>query len=203
MTAAAIVLAAGASQRMGQPKALLPFGGQTLLAGVLQRLCSVDIATTVVAIAEPHGGLLQRELERLGPALVPMRLHWAWNPTPEGGMLSSVQCALAHLLAADSLRLEGALIWPVDIPQVRAETLRLLLAQGRPDGPPVVPTYGERGGHPLWLPRSLFAATLELPPTLGLRELRRRHRELRLPVDDSEILRDLDTPQDLQRLRGE
>ena len=201
MTAAAIVLAAGASQRMGQPKALLPFGGQTLLAGVLQRLCSVDIATTVVAIAEPHGGLLQRELERLGPALVPMRLHWAWNPTPEGGMLSSVQCALAHLLAADSLRLEGALIWPVDIPQVRAETLRLLLAQGRPDGPPVVPTYGERGGHPLWLPRSLFAATLELPPTLGLRELRRRHPELRLPVDDAEILRDLDTPQDLQRLR--
>ena len=63
--------------------------------------------------------------------------------------------------------------------------------------------HGERGGHPLWLPRSLFAATLELPRRWVCVSCADVIPELRLPVDDAEILRDPGHPQDLQRLRGE
>lgn len=200
MIVAAIVLAAGASERMGQPKALLQLDGQTLVAMVLSRLREVGVTTAVVAIAAPHGALVQRELEARAADLLPLSLRPASNPAPELGMLSSVQCALRCLLREPEPPPRGALIWPVDIPRVQADTLRRVIESGCAHDRLVVPTHNGRGGHPLWLPRALFAETQELSPTVGLRELRRRHPELRLPIADAEILRDLDTPQDLQRL---
>lgn len=202
MTVAAIVLAAGASQRMGQPKALVQLDGKTLLATVLGHLRGIGVTQAVVAVADPHGALVQRALEDLASELRPLTLRSAWNPQPEQGMLSSVQCALARLLDDADQDLAGALIWPVDIPRVRPDTLRCIVDRGRVEARLVVPTYDGRGGHPLWLPQALFGEVQQLSPSVGLRELRRRHPELRLPTNDAEILRDLDTPEDLQRLRG-
>jgi CTP:molybdopterin cytidylyltransferase MocA len=64
-----------------------------------------------------------------------------------------------------------------------------------------VPTYGGRGGHPLWLPKKLFIETLALDPEKGLRVLRQRHPPLFIEVPDREVLHDLDTPEAVAQAR--
>jgi molybdenum cofactor cytidylyltransferase len=175
---------------MGQAKALLRLtsDGRTLLQRVIERAAEAGAEDLVVAIGPPHGEQIQRESAHL-----PVR--WAWNGQPEQGMLSSVQVALPLVAAAA----QGALIWPVDLPLVSPQTVRTLLCAA--DDQLCGPTYGGQGGHPLWLPRRLFAEALDLPPALGLRGLRLRHRLVQIDVMDAEVLRDLDTPADVARAR--
>lgn len=200
LRAGAVVLAAGASRRMGSPKALLDLHGVPLLTRIVRTAAGAGAAPIVVAIAPPHG-------EAVRAALAPvLPVAWAVNPAPERGMLSSVQAALpvlVGLLDPAGAPLDGALIWPVDVPLVAPATAAALLSAAHAaPGRLVVPTHGDRGGHPLWLPQALFAEALALGPDRGLRALRDRHPAIRLPVPDPEILRDLDTPEDLARARG-
>ncbi|MBL9005372.1 MAG: nucleotidyltransferase family protein [Myxococcales bacterium] len=198
MSAAVIVLSAGASRRMGQPKALLRLDGRSFLQWVVEKAQALPAAQIVVTLAAPHGEDICKELAATGFGMDLPGLRIAWNAHPELGMLSSVQCALALLLPQVS-QLSGALIWPVDIPRVQAQTLQRIVEVAATQPGLVVPTYGGRGGHPLWLPRALFAETLQLPVELGLRALRTRHPPCLLPVDDEEILRDFDTHEDVRR----
>lgn len=187
---AALVLAAGASTRMGTgaPKALAEVAGTSMLDRVLATLADAGVEPVVV-LGPPHG-------EQIRGAL-PTAQRTAWNPRPELGMLSSVQVGL-RALPAGAVR--GALIWPVDVPLVKTATVRLLIeaadtAPGRPRL--VLPSHADRGGHPLWLPAALFTEALELPEGSTLRSLREGHPVLRLVVADPAVLRDVDTPADL------
>jgi molybdenum cofactor cytidylyltransferase len=196
---AALVLAAGTSRRMGTgaAKALTELAGARLLDRVLATLAQVGPdgwIEPLVVIGPPHGAAIR--------AALPAATRTAWNPCPERGMLSSVQTGLRGLVAAGAAA--GALIWPVDVPLVRAETVRRLLQVALADGAgrPVLPTYGGRGGHPLWLPACRFGDVLALPEGATLRVLRTRHPELRLEVADAAVLRDIDTPADLHAAAG-
>jgi molybdenum cofactor cytidylyltransferase len=184
-----VVLAAGASQRMGMSKALLMVGGQTLLERVAQTARAAGSSELVVAIGPPHGQAVHQRF-----ATLPVK--WAWNAQPELGMLSSVQVALPLLPGAT----RGALIWPVDVPFVAVATVQRLLACDLEQ--PAVLVSGGRGGHPLWLPRQLFGAALDLQAQQGLRALRTAHPPQRIEVEDEEVLRDLDTPEDVERARS-
>lgn len=188
-----VVLSAGASRRMaGGPKALLSIHGAPMVQQVVARARAAGVSEAVVAIAPPHGEWIRTEW---GQTPAAAGVLWAWNANPELGMLSSVQCALPLL----SSRVEGALVWPVDIPLVAVSTVGAVIGAGKGSaGALVVPTWQGRGGHPLWLPRTLFAEALALAPALGLRALRERHPVVRLPVEDEAILRDVDTPEELQ-----
>lgn len=195
---AALVLAAGASTRMGTaaPKALAEVAGASMLERVLATLAAAGVEPVVV-LGPPHG-------ERIRGAL-PGSPRTAWNPRPELGMLSSVQVGLRALAAG---AVSGALIWPVDVPLVQTATVLQLLAAAQADGAAgsprlVVPSHADRGGHPLWLPAALFTEALELPADSTLRCLRERHPVLRLAVADPAVLRDLDTPEDLAAARAE
>ena len=192
MKPAVIVLAAGASQRMGQPKALLRLDGRTLLQWILERALALPDTQVWVTLAQPHGDSIQQELAALGSTLDLQRVHVAWNTAPERGMLSSVQCALSQLPSDRS----GALIWPVDLPRVQPTTLQRIVDAAAQGPSLIVPTHGGRGGHPLWLPAERFADALSLPTDLGLRGLRQRHPPRLVSVEDVGILRDIDTPQD-------
>lgn len=180
---AAVILAAGASSRMGAVKALLRMDGETLLARILRLAGASGAERLVVALGPPHG-------EQLA-ATLPPGVEVAWNDDPSRGMLSSVQAALRRLAAAPGC---GTLLWPVDVPLVAAATLQQLLAADL--NQLVVPCHDGRGGHPLWLPAALYGEALALPATASLRTLRDRHPPLRLAVQDPGILRDLDTPAD-------
>ena len=187
---AAVVLAAGGSTRMGQPKALLqrPDGrryveaiGDCARAGGCQEI--------VVVVGPPHGDAIRAALSASEAAI-------AWNDHPERGMLSSVQAGLAALTSD----VAAALVWPVDIPFVDVATVRALVVHS---GTIVVPTHNGRGGHPLRLARAHFAEVMTLDPERGLKALVDAHTAevTRLPVADGAVLVDVDTPDDYARTR--
>lgn len=185
----ALVLAAGASSRMGAPKALVRApDGRRFVDAVVETARAGGCGGVVVVLGPPHGEAIRRAL--------PAGAAAAWNPEPARGMLSSVQAGLAALPP----EAEAALVWPVDVPLVRPETVQAVVAAA--PGRIVVPVHGGRGGHPLRLPRARFAAALALASERGLKALLDAHRAevVRLPVDDRAVLVDVDTPRDLAAL---
>lgn len=192
---AAVILAAGASSRMGAVKALLPIdpiNGETLLGRIIRLCQAAGAARTVVVLGPPHG-------EKIAAALPP-GVAAAWNPEPSRGMLSSVQAALPELFAPQESG-RGTLLWPVDVPLVKLATVKQLLAGDLRQL--TAPSYDDRGGHPLWLPAALFPAVLALAATDTLRTLRQQYPLLRVAVDDPGVLRDLDTPLDYSQALAE
>jgi molybdenum cofactor cytidylyltransferase len=186
---AAVVLAAGASSRMGEPKALLRTpDGKRYVAAIAETARAACCGAVVVVLGPPHGETIR--------AALPAEVATAWNEDPARGMLSSVQAGIAALDVA----VGAALVWPVDIPFVGVETVRTLVMH---DGTIVVPVHNGRGGHPLRVARAHFGEILALDSVRGLKALRDAHpdRVVRLPVDDAAILVDVDTPDDYARTR--
>ncbi len=181
----ALVLAAGASTRMGEPKALLRTrDGRRYVEAIAATARAGGCDEVVVVLGPPHG-------ERIRDAVAGMTV--AWNERPDRGMLSSVQAGLAAV-AGD------ALVWPVDIPFVDVATVRALVMHG---GTIVVPVHNGRGGHPLRVARACFAEIEALDPARGLKALLEAHAAevVRLPVADGGVLVDVDTPDDYARTR--
>jgi molybdenum cofactor cytidylyltransferase len=183
----AIVLAAGASSRMGRPKATLTVGpdGRTFVGAIVETLVAVDI-TAVRVVVSP-------ELDGLTPEGVA-------NPDPSAGMLSSVQCGLR----AFRQPIDAVLVWPVDHPLVRRRTVAAMTAAFRDGDPPiVVPTFEGRRGHPVLFSARLIPELLAADPSRGAREVVHAHGDrLELPVDDRGVIEDIDTPDDYLRLFG-
>jgi len=186
MTPAAIVLAAGASTRMGRPKALLIHDGRTFVRRV------VDLAANCAPILVVTGAI-DLDLD-LRPAI---RVH---NPAWPQGQLSSLQRGLAELEDP-----AGLLVLTVDRPHIRPATVTALLAAFA-SAPECIwqPAHGGRNGHPILYPAALLPALRALPPDASPRDLLARHADLRrsLPVDDPAVLDNLDRPEDLTRLHS-
>lgn len=181
---AAIVIAAGASVRMGSPKPLVQWRGRAFVRHVIDALHGTGCAPIVVvegAHALPD--------DVIAPARRVRHPGWAQGP------LSSIQ---AGLRATD----EGAvLLATVDRPHVDVATIAALLAAHEDDPDAVVqPFHAGRRGHPLVLPASLRASVLAAAPTANLRDVLRDARRRELAADDPAVLDNIDTPADLARL---
>lgn len=187
---AGIILAAGASRRMGRPKAALPFQGETFLGrliGVLEPVCDPVIV------------VLGHDADTLRPQL-PARVQVAVNPEPERGQLSSLQCALRALPPSAS----AFLFTPVDYPAIQPATVRRLSEALEQQSACLlaVPVHGGKRGHPVACRRELAEEFLALPPEGQAREVVRRHaaRTAYVEIDDPGILLDVDDPAAYQAL---
>ncbi|MBM2840743.1 MAG: putative molybdopterin-dioxomolybdenum cytidylyltransferase [Bacteroidetes bacterium] len=143
---AAIVLAAGQSNRMGCPKALLSFNGKTFIRGVVDLLTTGGLSPIVVVLGA-YAGQVQNEVERL-------KVHVTINHAYRTGQLSSLRQGLVSVRRHN---VTGVLVYPVDHPAVTAETVKTILdcfASTR--APVVVPTYKGRRGHPVIFSSALF-----------------------------------------------
>ena len=178
---AGIILAAGASRRMGSPKALLDYRGETFvdrLIRVFSRSCD-----PVIVVAGVHADLIRGRMDR--------RARLVINSDPDRGQLSSLQTALAEV-PHDAV---GFLFIPVDCPTVREETIETLIDAVRKDGTLfAIPRYGGRRGHPVCARNSLIAEFLGLPPTAETRTVVNLHadRITYVDVDDPGVLADVD-----------
>jgi molybdenum cofactor cytidylyltransferase len=193
----AIILAAGASSRMGQPKAALPFGqtGET----VLSRIVSTFLAGGVPQIIVVAGAHLDAVRGAMPPREARARVieHAGWQQ----GQLSSLLAGLAA--SDDHLLLEAVLVTPVDVPLVNASTVAAVIAAWRRTRAPIVrPVHGERHGHPVMFDRSIFAALRSADPAMGAKGVFATHcyRVLNVDVNDPGAFEDIDTPQDYARL---
>src|ERR1043165_5806104 len=150
----AIVLAAGASSRMGQAKAALPIGrtGETVVGRVVRTLLAAGIPKVAV-VAGAHIDAVRHAMPLFAEANPQVRVveHPGWQQ----GQLSSL---IAGLDAIDDPLLEGAMVTLVDVPMVSASTVTAVLSEWRRTRAPIVrPASGDRHGHPVIFDRSVFA----------------------------------------------
>jgi CTP:molybdopterin cytidylyltransferase MocA len=192
---AGIILAAGASSRMGSPKALLEYRGESFI----QRLVRVlsPVCGRVIVVLGYHSAEIRPGIP--GSAVITM------NPAPERGQLSSLQTALAAL-PADA---EGFLFTPVDSPAVESETLERLAQVFRRRDPStllVIPRIqtpsGPKRGHPVFAARAIAEELLALPPDAMASEAIHGHipQTVYVDVNDPGILTDIDDREAYRRL---
>lgn len=182
---AGIILAAGASSRMGSPKALLDYRGETFI-GRMTRVYA-EICAPVIVVLGYHADATR-------PA-VPPGVAVVTNPAPERGQFSSLQTALAEV-PPDS---EGFMFTTVDSPAVEPATVALLADHFRRRDPAVsfvIPRFEGRRGHPVLASSAIASEMLALPASAQARDVVHRHveRTLYINVTDSGILTDVDDP---------
>ena len=191
-TLGAIVLAAGASSRMGRPKALLPLAGAGTFVERIHRTLRDAGLDPVVVVGRP-------ELEHSLRTLLSTAAVVAVNHTPDRGQLSSL------LVGLDALGWPGAaLVTLVDLPLVRVDTVNALVSAWACSGAPLVrPVTRGRHGHPVVLGAPLLAALAGADLHTGAKPIIHRFaaQSLDVAVDDPGTLDDVDTPEDLARLR--
>lgn len=185
---AGLVLAAGASSRMGRPKALLPApAGVPLAVHQARLLRAAGVGWSAI--------VLGAQAQDLAPALAACGERTILNETWSAGRFSSLQAGLRALPPDAS----GVVILPVDTVGVRAETIRGLLAQTErsPGAVAVRPSWNGQSGRVLWISRLIFPELLglEARPEIRLDQLI-KDRAVSWPVDDPAILNNINTPEE-------
>jgi molybdenum cofactor cytidylyltransferase len=193
---AGVILAAGASRRMGRNKLLLDLDGQS----VVQRA----VRTALDAGLDPVLVVVGRQDQSVRAELVAFDCRFVFNPGHEAGMNSSVQAGIAAVPPGCS----AAVVLLADMPLVDAQMIGALVGRYRDtDAPMLVSAYGEGDGRvvapPTLYDRSLFAELAGEEGRGCARRMQRRHAGQTLEVAwPRERLSDLDVPEDYERLKS-
>lgn len=184
----AIILAAGASTRMGSPKQLLLLDGQPLVVRAAEAALAAG-AWPVVVVLGAHAEKIRPALARL-PVLVAENASW-----PEG-MAASIRTGITTL-GQFSRTLDAALLALCDQPAFSAAVITQLLAAQRASGRSIVAArYSSRHGAPALLLREHFPALAALTGEAGARDLLNGTPDRVAAVDLPALAHDLDTPAD-------
>ncbi len=188
-----IVLAAGSSSRLGQPKQLVHFQGKTLLQRALDLVASFDFATRVLVLGA-HAGAILAETQP-GTCTVVSNDQWA------EGMASSIRAGLRKTLALEP-ETDHVLILLADQPFVTAELLATLLeAHTEANAPITASSYAGILGVPAIFSKAFFPELLALSGDRGAKQIMKQHASEVQAVPFERGLLDVDTPEDLARLR--
>jgi CTP:molybdopterin cytidylyltransferase MocA len=194
---AAVILAAGASTRMGSPKALLPDPeGRPFVARIARTFAEAGIDRIVVVTGQQHDGIVGA-LTADAPPVMPRCVR---NPDPSRGQLSSLWVGLEAAAGQDA---DAVLVTLVDVPMVRASTVRAVVEAWQRTGAPIVrPAIGDRHGHPVLFDRAVFDDLRGAPLEHGAKMVVRAYadRIVNVTVDDEGSLADVDTPADYSRV---
>ena len=189
----AVILAAGDSSRMGQPKALLAYQGQTFLESIIENVQLAGVKQIFV-ITGQHDKQIREKIKNSG--------MWTYiiNPYPEKGQLSSTQIALKNV--PDNTT--GILQILVDHPQVKLSTYTAIInkAVTSPDSI-IIPSFNGKNGHPVYFGNKYFSELLSAPIDKGARVVVHQHKKevIRISVTDSGILHDIDLPKDYYNMK--
>jgi molybdenum cofactor cytidylyltransferase len=165
----AIILAAGASSRLGTPKQLLPYGGTTLLEYTVQ-VASDSIASPIIVV-------LGSEAQNMRTSINGDKVQTILNDAWQEGIASSIQAGIEELVLADPST-EGAVILVCDQPYITAELIDDLVAKHQETGKRIIASsYDETLGVPALFHKSLFPVLLQLRGDSGAKSIIQQHTE--------------------------
>jgi molybdenum cofactor cytidylyltransferase len=191
----AVILAAGGSVRFGEPKQLLKFRGEALVARAVRAVEETPCAPVVIVVGE-SGNAIRDELRETSAVVLE-------NPDWQGGLGTSICCGLKHLLESAPAT-DAVILLACDQPLVDAGTIAALIAeQGKTRKAIVASNYANTLGVPALFDRSCFKELLALPSNSGAKSLiaARPDDVASIAFDDGAT--DIDTPADFQRLIAE
>jgi molybdenum cofactor cytidylyltransferase len=186
-----VVLAAGFSARLGQPKALARIRGLSVLHRMIRTLSPFRAASRIIVVIPPRAGRYTVGLRRISVAFVA-------NPDRASGLASSVRLGLRHARHS-----AGILLLPVDLVDLERRDVARLIARWRGARRRVAARRVQtHAGAPLILPRWLYSRAVTIAGHAGLRDLVGRLPPGAVSLTDlpsAEL--DVDTPRDLERAR--
>ena len=188
---AAIILSAGASSRMGRPKALLPYREGTFLEHLIQVTRHARVGLTRVVLGA--GAEEIRKIAKLDFSMVVVNPNW------EQGQLSSICEGVRSL---ESVETDGIILCPVDHPLVSARLVSDLIGQFYLNRKSIVaPTFNGRRGHPVIFSSALYGELLAAPTDKGARAVVWAHSAdvLEVPTDEEGVVLNINDPDMMRR----
>ena len=187
-----VLLAAGASTRLGQPKQLLKYKGKTLLKHAVD-VAIESGASKVVVVLGANADQLENETSQAGAKI-------ARNTDWEEGMASSIRHGLTGLLKTDP-ELEAVIFLVCDQPFVTTKLLQELLEEYRASGKSMVASaYGDSIGTPALFDKTIFGSLLKLEGDAGAKKVLKASPGLVSTVNFPEGNIDIDTLADYEKL---
>jgi molybdenum cofactor cytidylyltransferase len=190
---AALILAAGAPSRMGQPKQLLDWDGRPLVRAAADVALAAKLDPIVVVV-----GYAQAKVEQ---ALAGLPLRLVANPDYAAGQSTSLRAGIEALgQAADA-----AVVLLGDQPFITAAIVERLVEEWHSSGAVIVaPAYAGQRGNPVLFARAIFPELLAIQGDQGARAVLAadRARVRLVAFDDARPLADIDTPEDYERLKA-
>jgi molybdenum cofactor cytidylyltransferase len=185
----AVVLAAGASTRMGEQKLLLPLGGESIVRRTVKQVCDAGADEVLVVVGHQHERV-RRELDGLS-------VRYALNDRYLDGMGSSFRTAVEHLGGSDA-----AMFALADQPFVSTHEYRQVIDTFLQRSPAIVSVrYGDVTAPPHMFDKALFPELAKL--VHGARSVLERHTDRRIVLQfPAELLQDIDTPEDYEAAKA-
>jgi len=187
---AVIILAGGLSTRMKEFKPLLPLGDTTVLGYAINSFQNTGVDVFVVVGYRRND--IANNTKHKNVTIV-------YNPDFEKGMFSSVQTGVRILKPG----YQSFFLLPVDIPMVSPSTIKQLVIEGTKNpGKIIYPVFDGKRGHPPLIPANLIPVILSWKKDGGLKTALETQEKsaLEIPVNDENILLDIDTPEDYKKL---
>lgn len=189
-----IILAAGTSRRMrGRNKLLVRIEKKPMIRRVVESALSSNVDEVIV--------VLGWEAKRIREALADLPCRFAVNKDYQRGQSSSVKAGLREIAEGT----EAILILPGDVALIEPRSINVVVtAYNNRKRPIIVASYSGRAGHPILLAKELFKEIEQIDEeTFGLKSVVNRHgSEVQMVETGSEnVLRDVDTPEDLKLLK--
>jgi len=193
----AVVLSAGESSRMGQPKALLPIDGQTFIERIVAALKQGGLERIIVVLGF-NAEEMRQKINHLPVEIVVNRDY-------KLGQLSSLQTAIRHLQSDQNC--DGMMVHLVDHPYIDSKLVGAMLREFKKSPHSiVVPRHQGKRGHPVIFSRALFGELLNAPMEQGAKAVLNAHRAETLEIDTENVgvTLDIDTPELYrQHVKGE
>ena len=187
LSVSAIVLTAGASSRMGKPKAFLEWNGSTFIETICSKLNKLNLFKIVLVTSISIDIKCRLKSTK--------NIDCIQNPRPEDGMLSSFRCGLKKLKSKNT----NVMLCLIDHPAVEQKTYKKLCKNAKKNKI-VIPVYNGRRGHPVIFGADFISELLEKECPEGAKTIVRTHPEsiLEIEVNDKGILMDIDTPKEYE-----
>jgi molybdenum cofactor cytidylyltransferase len=187
---AAIILAAGGSSRMGQPKQLIKWQGKTFLNHIIEKIDQTNLSPIIIVLGA-HSNKIKQTLVENSKISIVENTHW------QEGLSTSVKLAIEKLPAD----IDSVIIFLVDQPQVRIETINSLVKKSENSiAEVIIPLKDNKKGNPILIKSSVLKHIDQLRGDKGFKQIIDQFSKDYIKCNDDSIFFDVDYIDDIKKL---